>query len=282
MMNLKLQSSIAASVAVLGIVACSNGGADGSRFGAPTGPAADVAVSVPETATLCKDGPAGTYTFTVSNSGSTNTGDVLVPSPSITVLTPGTPVCTSVFTRSQYAGGATDPAAILAITENAAPGTTLSSITTQNSQAFAPVVDLPNRTVTVGVNAFHNATANFLNVAASRGCTFTQGWYKNHTLSWPAGALTPNTQFDGGQTIIDLFNTPPKGSAYIILAHQYLTALLNIQGGASVPSNVQAALDAAAAYFNAGGAGTGSGNITGLSDILDAYNNGLTGPGHCS
>lgn len=281
MLNLKLQSSIAASVAVLGIVACSNGGGDASRFAAPTGLAADIGVQVSQTGTLCKDGPAGTYNFTVSNSGSTNTGDVLVAAPAVTVVTPGTPVCTTVFTRSQYAGGVTDAPAILTITESAAPGTTLSSITTLNSQAFTPVVDLPGRNVTVGVNAFHNATANFVNVAVSGGCTFTQGWYKNHTSSWPAGALTPNTVFDGGQTIINLFNTPPKGSQYIILAHQYITALLNIQGGASVPSNVQAALTAAAAYFAAGGPGAGSGNIAGLSDILDAYNNGITGPGHC-
>src|SRR5439155_19597288 len=84
MLNLKLPSSIAASVAVLGIVACSNGGGDASRFAAPTGLAADIGVQVSQTGTLCKDGPAGTYNFTVSNSGSTNTGDVLVAAPAVT------------------------------------------------------------------------------------------------------------------------------------------------------------------------------------------------------
>jgi len=84
--------------------------------------------------------------------------------------------------------------------------------------------------------------------------------------------------------IIDLLNTPPKGSQYIILAHQYITALLNIQGGSSVPPAVQTALDTAAAYFAGGGAGAGDPNvnISGVSTILDDYNNGISGPGHCA
>jgi hypothetical protein len=137
----------------------------------------------------------------------------------------------------------------------------------------------------VPVNAFHGALLVYHNepVTPPSHCTYTQGWYKNHTDQWPAGSLTPNTVFDGGLTIIALFNTPPKGSQYIILAHQYLTALLNVQGGSSVPPAVQTALNTAADYFNGGGAGTGdpSVDITGIATILDNYNNGLTGPGHC-
>ena len=139
---------------------------------------------------------------------------------------------------------------------------------------------------TVAVNAFHGALLVYHNNPVTpppAHCTYTQGWYKNHTNSWPAGPLTPNTVFDGGQTIINLFNTPPKGSQYIILAHQYITALLNIQGGSSVPPAVQTAIDTAAAYFAGGGAGAGDPNvnISGVSTILDNYNTGLTGPGHC-
>jgi len=139
--------------------------------------------------------------------------------------------------------------------------------------------------VGVPLNAFHGDLFVYHNQAVVPAhCTYTMGWYKNHTSSWPSGSLTPTTQFDGGQTIIDLLNTPPKGSQYIILAHQYLTALLNIQGGSSVPPAVQTALNTAAAYFAGGSAGTGDPNvdITGVSTILDDYNNGLTGPGHCN
>jgi hypothetical protein len=270
---------------VLGIVACSNG-VDSPRLAAPTGLRADVVPSTgtPGIATLCKNGPAGTYTFTVTNSGTTNSGDVLVAAPSITVVTPGTPVCTNVYTRTT--GSSTvDAPAVLAIVENAAPGTDLQSITATGPGAQAAVIDVPGRKATLYINLYHGDVASFVNVAVTPPghCTYTQGWYKNHTSSWPAGNLTPSYVWDSWKTIIDLFNTPPKGSQYIILAHQYITALLNIQGGSTVTPEVQAALDKAAAYFAGGGAGTGdtSIDISGVSTILDNYNNGLVGPGHC-
>ena len=132
---------------------------------------------------------------------------------------------------------------------------------------------------------FHDARITFVNNPAppSEGCTLTQGWYKTHSSQWPSGALTPSTPFDGGASLLTILNTPPKGSQYIILAHQYITALLNIQGGASVTPEVQDALDTAADYFAGGGAGTGDStvDISGVSTILDNYNNGLVGPGHC-
>jgi len=137
----------------------------------------------------------------------------------------------------------------------------------------------------IPVNAFHGGLLLYHNTPVVQGhCTYTLGWYKNHTGSWPSGGLKPNDTFDGGMKIIDLLNAQPKGSQYIILAHQYITALLNIQGGSSVPPAVQAALDTAAAYFAGGGAGAGDPNvnISGVSTILDDYNNGISGPGHCA
>jgi hypothetical protein len=149
-----------------------------------------------------------------------------------------------------------------------------------------PTSNVPDGQI-IPVNAFHGGLLVYHNqpVTPPPGhCAYTQGWYKTHTGSWPSGSLTPNTVFDGGQTIINLFNTPPKGSQYIILAHQYITALLNIQGGSNVPPAVQTALDTAAAYFNGGGPGAGDPNvdISGVSTILDNYNNGLLGVAHCA
>jgi len=156
-------------------------------------------------------------------------------------------------------------------------------VNTTTDVVTGPTGNLPDGQV-IPVNAFHGGLLVYHNQpVVPAHCTYTQGWYKNHTSSWPSGSLTPTTTWDGGKTIIDLFNTPPKGSQYIILAHQYITALLNIQGGSSVPPAVQTALDTAAAYFAGGGAGAGDPNvdITGVSTILDDYNNGLSGPGHC-
>jgi hypothetical protein len=141
-----------------------------------------------------------------------------------------------------------------------------------------------NDPVVALVNYYHGVHLVYHNdPVVNNGCTYTQGWYKTHTSEWPSGAYAPGTTFDGWKSWIDLYNTVPKGNQYIILAHQYMTALLNIQGGASVPAAVQTALDTAEDYFTGGGVGTGdsSVDISGVATILDDYNNGLTGPGHC-
>ncbi|HEX7979603.1 MAG TPA: hypothetical protein VF461_13435 [Gemmatimonadaceae bacterium] len=166
MRNLKLGSAVATCASIALVVACSNGG-DSSRFAAPTGLRADVVPSTGSAgiATLCKNGPAGTYTFTVTNSGTTNAGDVLVAAPSITVVTPGTPVCTDVYTRTT--GGSSDAPAILAIVENAAPGTDLQSITLSGPGAQAGSVDVPGRKATVYINKYHGDVASFVNVAVA-------------------------------------------------------------------------------------------------------------------
>ena len=141
------------------------------------------------------------------------------------------------------------------------------------------MIDEPNRRVTIAVNAFHSASTTFTNVPVG-GCTFTQGWYKNHTTQWPTG-YSPNDLFDGVPSWIILYNTPPKkGNAYIQLAHQYMTALMNVANGAAVPPAVRTALSAAAAYFAGGGNGAGGNtNIDGDAGILTTTTMALTGPG---
>ena len=83
-----------------------------------------------------------------------------------------------------------------------------------------------------------------------------------------------------------VLKTPPKGNAYYILAHQYIAAVLNGASGAGAPANVQAAINGAAAYFGANGpspapSGALRTQLINWSDLLDDYNNGLVGPGHC-
>lgn len=280
MKSLKLHTHYAlAAAAVIGIGACSTAGDGSSRF-APTGPAFDVVVTARQ-AQVCKSGPVGTYNFDLVFGGSTNTGDVKATSPlALTVTDAATPVCAYVFTRTQWSGSGSDPVATVQVTEQLAAGTGLQSISA-NSDAGAPIIDEANRRVTISVNAFHGATTTFTNVAVG-GCTFTQGWYKNHTDQWPSG-FSPSASFDGGLSWIDLYNTPPKkGNAYIQLAHQYMTALMNVANGAVAPTAVQTAINTATTYFIGGGAGAGGAtDITGVAAILDDFNNGVTGPGHC-
>ena len=145
--------------------------------------------------------------------------------------------------------------------------------------------------VTLPTNSSSDLTIDFGYVAPPPpppGCTYTQGYWKNHSAAGPApydagwkkiGVLEHNTPFfNSGMTWLVLWNTPPKkGNVYIQLAHQYMAAKLNVLNGASAPANVLSAISTAETYFS-----TGTGNITGLATLLDNYNNGLIGPGHCS
>lgn len=123
---------------------------------------------------------------------------------------------------------------------------------------------------------------------SSGGCTYTQGYWKTHSAAGPApydngwkalpGGREHNTVFfTSGKTWLQIWTTPPRGSAYINLAHQYMAAKLNVLNGASAPPNVLGAITTAEAYFTAGGVG----QVAGLASLLDDYNNGLVGPGHC-
>jgi hypothetical protein len=141
-----------------------------------------------------------------------------------------------------------------------------------------------------------------VNVPCVDGCTLTQGYWKTHSEFGPAPyddtwALLPNGAdtpfFLSGQSYYEVLWTAPKGNAYYILAHQYIAAELNVLNGASIPSEALDAWNEAAALFNTytpeevaemkGKNGNGlRAQFVALAEILDAYNNGLIGPGHCS
>ena len=91
-----------------------------------------------------------------------------------------------------------------------------------------------------------------------------------------------------GQSWRSVLETAPQGgNAYYILAHQFIAASINAKS-ASTTTAVDAALAGAAAYFAKATPGNWSVNgtysksqLTDWADVLDAYNNGATGPGHC-
>ena len=77
------------------------------------------------------------------------------------------------------------------------------------------------------------------------------------------------------------------GNAYVNLAHQYMAARLNVLAGASTTPQVDAALAWATTFFSTY---TPSSTLTkavknqalAYAALLDDYNNGVIGPGHCS
>ena len=129
------------------------------------------------------------------------------------------------------------------------------------------------------------------------GCTLTQGYWKTHSEFGPApyddtwallanGASTPF--FLSGKTWYQVFWTPPaRGNAYYILAHQYMAARLNILNGASSTPEVDSAIAWAEDFFKAY---TPSSKLSrsvrnaaiAKASLLEQYNEGYIGPGHCS
>lgn len=135
-------------------------------------------------------------------------------------------------------------------------------------------------------------------VLCESSCTLTQGYWKTHSRQGPApydadwanlGPAQEQTLFFlSGKTWYQTFWTPPSGNVYYVLAHQYQAATLNVLDGASAPAQVQAALASAQTLFatktpaQAGALrGANAQAWRSLAQVLDDYNNGLIGPGHC-
>jgi hypothetical protein len=141
-----------------------------------------------------------------------------------------------------------------------------------------------------------NATVN-VDVACVHGCTLTQGYWKTHSRQGPApyddawanlGVLQENTVFfSSGKTWYQVFSTAPAGNPYYQLAHQYMAAKLNVLNGATPTAAVSSALASTESLLT-GLNPTSSfskaqkANMVALAGTLGSFNQGLTGPGHCS
>jgi len=130
------------------------------------------------------------------------------------------------------------------------------------------------------------------------GCTLTQGYWKTHSSHGPAPYDDTWDLRDGGDALFlgtgksyyeILWTVPKGGNAYIILAHQYIAAELNKLNGAYVPPEVQSAMDEAEELLikyeeklSIPKKGADREWAIELYELLDDYNNGYIGPGHCS
>lgn len=129
-------------------------------------------------------------------------------------------------------------------------------------------------------------------------CTYTIGYWKTHSSNGPAPYDATwellgegNLFFLGNLTYYETMWTPPAGNAYYVLAPQYIGAILNGLNGADT-SAITEELAAAQLLFETwtpdqvaaakGKAGMDLRNqFTSLANVLDDYNNGDIGPGHC-
>jgi len=125
------------------------------------------------------------------------------------------------------------------------------------------------------------------------GCTLTQGYWKNHPDAWPVTDLLIGGVAYTDEELLDLLGTAPRGDASVILAHQYIAALLNVAAGASPSSEVNDTLDATDAWFAANVDGDGflpygirasseaGAQAVEYSDALTDFNEGNAGLPHC-
>ena len=119
----------------------------------------------------------------------------------------------------------------------------------------------------------------------------TQGFWKNHGPGachsgnnanvWPAGCfplMLGNVAYTQAQ-ICSIFQTPANGNGLISLAHQLITAKMNVCNGSN-PANVQAAINAGDALIGnlvcppVGGGFLAPGTTGGTTNTLDNWNNG--------
>jgi hypothetical protein len=119
-------------------------------------------------------------------------------------------------------------------------------------------------------------------------CVRTQGYWKTHNKyatkknlqdPWPLS----EDNFGCGNTWLGWLNTPPdEGHPLTILGHQWIAAQLNWASHAPMPQDVRDALYAGGAYLSVCDfEQEDRDDITAISEILDAYNNGLAGPLSC-
>jgi hypothetical protein len=147
-------------------------------------------------------------------------------------------------------------------------------------------------------------------------CTLTQGFWKTHgpagcasgnnadawmEASWPVGVPTVSTGCPAGaQPVLTLgtvnycaaqicaiLNTPASGNGLIFLAHQLIAAKLNVIMGATPPPSIVTAISNADALIGSlvvppvGSGFLSPGSASSLTNTLDDFNNGTTGPGAC-
>jgi hypothetical protein len=117
-------------------------------------------------------------------------------------------------------------------------------------------------------------------------CTYTQGYWKNHTSAWPVSSLTLGSVTYTKNQLLQILLSSVKGNGLISLAHQLIAAKLNVAWGSN-PMEAADAIAAADAMIGAlvvppiGGGSLPPESVGELTQLLDDYNNGVSGPGHC-
>jgi len=103
------------------------------------------------------------------------------------------------------------------------------------------------------------ATASLLIVTdpcpPADACTLTQGYWGQEHHAWPGPGEYEQLYFrnwpffDSEKSWQETFDASTGGNAYLILAHQYMAATLNIANGVDAPDDIRAVRQAAGEWF---------------------------------
>jgi hypothetical protein len=273
-------------------------------------PAFNVISPVLARASLCPEGPAGTYTYSISLNvpagyvvegvpGNYSPADIaLVQTPAFETITVGTVSYTIPASNSgascQTIGAILqslnfinpvdptviqDPLRFLTITQTGAPaGTQLDSILTTEQGGADQKFVAPANTETIDINFFHGAVASYWNSLippppppGNQGCT--PGYWKQsqHFDSWTATGYSPN------QLISSVFTVPASYTINGTPEGSFtLVQGLSFKGGNDVSGKAQTLLRAAiAAVLNSSNPAIKYGMSK--TDIINAVNAALAG-----
>lgn len=137
-----------------------------------------------------------------------------------------------------------------------------------------------------GSHAAFSSAVYCVTQVSGDNCTYTQGYWKTHPEAWPVSSLTLGTVSYSKTKLLAILSQPVQGNGLVSLARQLIAAKLNLAAGAS-PAAVASIITMADGLI----AGrvvppNGSGSLTTsstsvITQALDDFNNGLSGPGHC-
>lgn len=149
---------------------------------------------------------------------------------------------------------------------------------------------VPDLTIPEGLEISDSLTVT-IHVPCVGGCSLTQGYWKTHSTYGPApydpawSQIGEDTPFflSGASWYKVLWTKPSKGNVYYQLAHQFIAAYLNKLNGADTAAINNALATAEQLLMTyAPSSLIPKTQFTSLAFTLDQYNNGYTGPGHCS
>ncbi len=141
---------------------------------------------------------------------------------------------------------------------------------------------------TAGASVFSPSLVCSTQPRTSTDCTVTLGFWKNHPEAWDrVASMRLGTVTYSNAQLRAILGQPARGNGLVTLAHQLISAKLNLLLGATpapVTADVMTQADAAIGALVVppiGGGWLTPGATRDMVFALDAFNTGQVGPGHC-